>query len=85
MIFEYKPTMKDHSNPLSRPYVVRLKEQGFIYKVELPLTIEDYTLDDLNIWLQERGCKSKRDYVMSSWSYYFKDEKLAMWFRLKWA
>jgi len=74
--------MKDHSNPLSRPYVVRLAEQGFIYTVELPMSIEPRTLDDLNMWLLERGHRPKVDYVMSNWTYYFKDEKLAFWFGL---
>jgi hypothetical protein len=77
--------MKDHSNPLSRPYSVRLAEQGFIYKVELRPSIEPYTLDDLNSWLRERGYRSKVDYIMSSWCYYFKDEKPAVWFKLKWS
>jgi len=76
--------VKDHSNPLSRPYIVRLKEQGFIYKVELPVNPEEYLLDNINLWLYGHGYKSKHDYVMSNWSFYFKDEKLAIWFRLKW-
>jgi len=77
--------MKDHSNPLSRPYSERLAEQGFIYKVPLPFSLEPYTLDDVNCWLDERGYKRKVDYVMSNWCYYFKDNKLAMWFTLKWS
>ena len=77
--------MKDHSNPLSRPYEVRLKEKGFIYKVELPLTIEPYTLIDVNDWLTEKGCKPKVDFIMSNWVYYFKDDKIAMWFKIRWS
>jgi hypothetical protein len=76
--------MKDHSNPLSRPYVVRLAEQGFEHKVTLPPALDPYTLDDLNMWLLERGYRPKVDYVMSSWCYYFKDQKAAVWFSLKW-
>ena len=83
----YQPAhiMQDHSNPLSRPYHVRLAEQGFVHKVELPPSIDPHTLDDLNFWLLERGYRSKFDFVMSSWCYYFKDEQLAIWFKLKWA
>ena len=77
--------MKDHSNPLSRPYAVRLAEQGFLYKVELPMRLDPYTLDDLNTWLRERGYQLKQDFIMSSWVYYFKDEQLATLFALKWA
>lgn len=76
--------MKDHSNPLSRPYAVRLAEQGFVYTVELPIQLEPYTLDDLNSWLRERGYKIKVDFIMSSWVYYFKDEQVATLFALKW-
>ena len=77
--------MKDHSNPLSRPYSVRLAEQGFVHKVELPVRLDPYTLDDLNTWLRERGYQLKEDFIMSSWVYYFKDEQLATLFALKWA
>ena len=77
--------MKDHSNPLSRPYSVRLAEQGFVHKVELPVRLDPYTLDDLNTWLRERGYQLKQDFIMSSWVYYFKDERLATLFALKWA
>ena len=77
--------MKDHSNPLSRPYPVRLAEQGFVYNVALPREIAPYTLDDFNNWLQERGYRHKEDFIMSSWVYYFKDEQLATLFALKWA
>ena len=77
--------MKDHSNPLSRPYSVRLAEQGFVHKVELPVRLDPYTLDDLNTWLRERGYQLKQDFIMSSWVYYFKDEQLATLFALKWA
>ena len=77
--------MKDHSNPLSRPYAVRLAEQGFVHKVELPVRLDPYTLDDLNSWLRERGYQIKQDFIMSSWVYYFKDEQLATMFALKWA
>lgn len=77
--------MKDHSNPLSRPYSVRLHEQGFIYKVELPMSIEPYTLDDIHFWLNERGKKVKIDYIISNWSVYMKDEKIAMWFKIRWS
>jgi len=77
--------MKDHSNPLSRPYVVRLAEQGFVHKVVLPPSIDPYTLDDLNSWLAKRGARPKVDFVMSSWCYYFQDEKLATMFALKWS
>ena len=77
--------MKDHSNPLSRPYSVRLAEQGFVHKVELPVRLDPYTLDDLNSWLRERGYQIKQDFIMSSWVYYFKDERLATLFALKWA
>lgn len=77
--------MKDHSNPLSRPYAVRLAEQGFVHKVELPVRLDPYTLDDLNTWLRERGYQLKQDFIMSNWVYYFKDEQLATLFALKWA
>lgn len=76
--------MKDHSNPLSRPYPVRLAEQGFIHKVSLSMSIEPYTLDDLNNWLKNRGYKYKEDFIMSSWVYYFKDEQVAIIFALRW-
>lgn len=76
--------MRDHSNPLSRPYSVRLTEQGLVHKVPLPNSIEPYTLDDLNVWLEERGCRRKIDFVMTNWTYYFKDEQIAMWFALRW-
>jgi hypothetical protein len=77
--------MKDHSNPLSRPYSVRLAEQGFIHKVVLPPSIDPYTLNDLNIWLDERGAKVKVDFIMSSWCYYFQNEQLATMFALRWS
>jgi hypothetical protein len=77
--------MKDHSNPLSRPYTERLAEQGLVHRVSLPMSIEPYTLDDVNHWLDERGCERKVDYVMSNWSYYFKDKKIAMWVALRWS
>lgn len=77
--------MRDHSNPLSRPYSVRLAEQGFLYNIKLPPSIEPYTLDDVDLWLQERGKTRKVDYVMSSWSYYFKDPMLATMFSLRWS
>jgi hypothetical protein len=77
--------VKDHSNPLSRPYAVRLAEQGFVHKVELPVRLDPYTLDDLNTWLRERGYQLKQDFIMSNWVYYFKDEQLATLFALKWA
>ena len=76
--------MKDHSNPLSRPYSVRLAEQGFIHKVSLPLSIEPYTTDDLRDWLASRGKKAKVDYILSNWCYYFKDPHLATMFALRW-
>jgi hypothetical protein len=59
-----------------------LAEQGFIYKIELPPAIDPFTLDDLNMWLLEYGLRPKVDYVMSSWAYYFKDEKMAFLFGL---
>ena len=79
--------MKDHSNPLSRPYADRLAEQGFVYRVNLRGSIEPDTLDDLNDWLRERGLRPKQDYIMSNWGYYFKaDQKeTAILFALKWA
>ena len=78
--------MKDHSNPLSRPYAVRLAEQGFLYKVTLPIGgIEPYTLYDVNSWLAEHGSIPKVNHIMSNWVYYFKDEQLATLFALKWA
>ena len=77
--------MKDHSNPLSRPYSVRLAEQGFVHKVALPLSIDPHTLNDLNIWLDERGAKVKVDFIMSSWCYYFQNEQLATMFALRWS
>jgi len=76
--------MRDHSNPLSRPYVERLAEQGLVHKVCLPTTIEPYTLDDLYLWLGERGLQKKVDYVMSYWCFYFKDRDIALLFGLKW-
>ena len=77
--------MKDHSNPLSRPYSVRLAEQGFVHSVVLPSYLDPYTLEDVNNWLRERGYKHKEDFIMSSWVFYFKDEQLATMFALKWA
>jgi hypothetical protein len=79
--------VKDHSNPLSRPYSVRLAEQGFVYRVALRHSIEPHTLDDLNNWLRERGLTPKQDYIMSNWEYYFKEEakETATLFALKWA
>ena len=77
--------MKDHSNPLSRPYEVRLAELGFTYRINLRPSIEPYTLDDCNNWLKDRGLKSKQDYIMSNWGYYFKDIPTATLFALKWA
>lgn len=76
--------MRDHSNPLSRPYPVRLAEQGFVHKVCLPVTIEPYTLDDLEFWLGERSKRRRTDYVISSWCFYFKDKDLALMFALRW-
>jgi hypothetical protein len=76
--------IRDDSNPLSRPYEERLQEMGFTYKVELPLSIEPNTLKDVNYWLIDQGYKIKVDFIMSNWTYYFKDHKLAMLFRLRW-
>ena len=75
--------MKDHSNPLSRPYAVRLAEQGFMYKVELPISTP-YGFYDFDVWLKEHELKPKQDYVMSNWAYYFKDDKIAILFALTW-
>jgi hypothetical protein len=76
--------MKDHSNPLSRPYSVRLAEQGFLYTVVLPVKIEPYTLDDFNNWLKEQGCKPKKDFIMTDGVYYFRDQHIATLFALRW-
>lgn len=76
--------MKDHSNPLSRPYNVRLAEQGFVHKVALPLSIDPYTLYDVNSWLKAHGGIPKVNHIMSNWVYYFKDEQLAVMFALRW-
>lgn len=76
--------MKDHSNPLSRPYHVRLAEMGFVHYVALPDSIEPYTLDDLNRWLQDQGYKPKIDFTMTNWKYVFRDPALAMMFALRW-
>lgn len=76
--------MRDHSNPLSRPYEIRLAEQGFIHKICLPLSIEPYTLDDIHIWLDERGQKKKVDYIISNWCVYFQDRDIALMFGLRW-
>lgn len=77
--------VKDHSNPLSRPYSVRLAEQGFLYNVKMPSSIEPYTLDDVHLWMNERGYRVKKDYIISSWSVYMKDQNLSTMFALRWA
>lgn len=76
--------MRDHSNPLSRPYAERLAEQGLVHRVCLPVSIEPYTLDDIHVWLDERNQRRKIDYVMSSWCFYFRDPDIAILFALKW-
>jgi len=76
--------MRDHSNPLSRPYAVRLAEQGFTHCVSLPPSIEPYTLDDVHLWMNERGRRVKLDYIISNWSVYIKDAELATLFALRW-
>ena len=76
--------MRDHSNPLSRPYPVRLAEQGFVHVVALPMSIEPYNLDDVHWWLNDRGKKVKVDYIISDWKLYFKDRDIALMFALRW-
>ncbi len=77
--------MRDHSNPLSRPYAVRLAEQGFEYCVPMRMSLEPYTLHDVHFWLNEHDKHVKIDYIISNWSVYFRDEKIALLFALKWS
>jgi hypothetical protein len=77
--------VRDHSNPLSRPYSVRLAEQGFVHCVPMRINIEPYTLDDVHTWLHRYDKRVKLDYIISNWSVYFKDEKIALLFALTWS
>lgn len=80
-----KSSRLDHSNPLSRPYPVRLAEQGFVHVVPMRMSIEPYNLDDVHYWLNDHGQSVKIDYIISNWSVYFKNPTIATLFALKWS